>query len=75
MAKKQRQAVTYPTPDMIEAGVYALQGFGSLEDFYATNPALVVRAVFEAMQNAGVQAHGKSPEAPKSPDPSVSGGA
>ena len=44
------------TPQMILAGVYALQDFGSYEDFSATNPELIVCAVFSAMRRAGLLA-------------------
>jgi hypothetical protein len=43
-----------PTPAMILAGVYALQDFGSYEDFSATSPELIVSAVFSAMQRAAL---------------------
>jgi len=40
------------TPAMIEAGEYALMDFGPSEDLCATDPALVVQAVFLAMLGA-----------------------
>jgi len=47
-----RQADT-PTPVMVEAGIAALQDFGGSEDFWATDPGLIVGTVFSAMLAAG----------------------
>ncbi len=44
------------TPEMIEAGVFALHDFGGAEDVAATDSGLIVRAVFSAMSRAAARA-------------------
>lgn len=51
---------TQISPEMTQAGVETLLAFGPEEDFRATDPALIVRQVFQAMLDAGQPARAPS---------------